>query len=139
MLKMKHLEKTYKEDRYKHLKERIDLLIGILREKINTFDENKDKTEYINIVRYVHDELTDRIKTNLYSPKFRETEKNYLKDRLAEGDKLFNEFLNQVMSQAQERKSLKIAMKRDWINGFLIITTYLNNLKMKINQKCLKN
>jgi len=127
----KHREKTYKENNYKHLKERIDLLIGILKEKINNFDENKEKTDYIDIVRYLYNELTDRIKTNLYSPNFDGKKRSYLKDKQDEGDKLFTDFLNNVMKHAQKERDVtpQDCDDKGWEKWFNETLAILKNLK----------
>jgi hypothetical protein len=100
----KQREKTYKENVYEHLEERVNLLIGILKEKINNFDGIKDKMDDIKVIRYVYDELNDRIRTNIYSTKFSTQETNYLKRIKAKGDELFNNFLNKVIAQKQKER-----------------------------------
>jgi hypothetical protein len=102
----KQREKTYKENNYKHLKWRIDVLLGILKEKVSNFDKYKQNPDYINIVRFVYDELTNRIKTNLYSSNFDEEKRNYLKTKQKEADKLFDEFLNNVLKHAQKERDV---------------------------------
>jgi hypothetical protein len=101
-----HLLKTYKEDNFKHLKERIDLLIGILKEKIANYDKRENKSEVIEIVKYIYNELIDRIDTNLYSPKFDEEKRKYLKEKKEEAKKIFDDFLNNILKQAQEEQEI---------------------------------
>jgi len=100
----RHLEKTYKEDNFKHLTGRILCVIRIFKDKIENYKNNKDNPNYISGVKKVYDEIIDRIDINLYSPKFNKEKRDYLKEKREETKTLFDDFLNKIMTQAQQEQ-----------------------------------
>ena len=101
-----HLNKTYKEDNFKHLTGRLQCVINILKDKIENYNKYKEDPNYISGVKKVYGEIIDRIDINVYSPKFNKDQGKYLNEKKEEAKTLFDDFLNKIMTQAQQEQEI---------------------------------